>query len=33
LSGRFVFLPPPQKVEDVEFDIDLGDVLDILPGE
>jgi hypothetical protein len=34
VSARFVFLPPPQKFEDVvAFDIDRGDVLDILPGE
>jgi len=33
VSGRFVFLPPPQKFEDVAFDIERGGVLDLLPGE
>jgi hypothetical protein len=33
VSGRFVFLPPPQKFEDVAFDIERGEVLDILAGE
>jgi len=33
VSGRFVLLPPPQKFEDVAFDIERGDLLDIFPGE
>ena len=33
MSGKFVFLPPPQKFEDVAFDIERGGVLDLLPGE